>query len=337
MRNALRHVTTVDGARPDALPPQACEPESPVVLRGLAAEWPVVQAARRSDADALAYLRRFYVDATVNAVRLPALHDGRVFYNEDMSGFNFEPLRAPLGDVLDELEGYGGDAGAPTLYVGSTTVDTCLPGFRAENDLSVPGQNPLVSIWLGNRSRVAAHCDLPDNIACCVAGRRRVLLFPPEQIDNLYIGPLDFNPAGQAISLVDIENPDFDRFPRFAEALDHAQVAELEPGDALVLPSMWWHHVEALGAFNVLINYWWRRAAAWMDSPANVLEYALLAIRDLPEAQRQAWRAWFDRYVFDFDESKIAHIPAELRGVLGPIGALEARQLRAKLLRKLNR
>ena len=44
-----------------------------------------------------------------------------------------------------------------------------------------------------------------------VAGRRRFTLFPPEQVANLYIGPLDLTPAGQPVSLVDQAQPDLVR------------------------------------------------------------------------------------------------------------------------------
>jgi hypothetical protein len=224
-----------------------------------------------------------------------------------------------------------------TLYVGSTTVDACLPGFRAENDVVMGNLNPLVSIWLGNRSRVAAHFDLPDNLACCVAGHRRFTLFPPGEIANLYPGPIDFTPAGQTISMVDFHAPDPARFPRFGQALEQAQLAELEPGDALVIPSLWWHHVEAGDDFNVLVNYWWRQSPAWMDPPANVLDYALLAIRDLPESQRAAWKELFDYYVFDNGPESHAHLPQARKGPLAPLDDAQARRLRAQLLNRLKR
>lgn len=114
------------------------------------------------------------------------------------------------------------------VYVGSTMIDHWLPGFRQHNDLALSEHNPVVSIWLGNRSRIAAHYDFPTNIACCGAGRRRVTLFPPDQLENLYVGPLDFTPAGQPISLVDFAEPDYERFPKFREALKSAVVVELE-------------------------------------------------------------------------------------------------------------
>jgi hypothetical protein len=169
------------------------------------------------------------------------------------------------------------------------------------------------------------------------AGHRRFTLFPPAQLKNLYIGPLDVTPAGQAISLVDFHQPDFDRFPRFAEALEHAQSAELGPGDALFIPSMWWHHIEALDAFNVLVNYWWRQSPDYMDTPTNALMMAFLTMRDLPPAQRKAWQEIFRHYIFEADEETAAYIPEPARGVLAPLTADGSRMLRAQLLKKMNR
>lgn len=337
MPEAAQPLRELSGVGPGDLPRDVLHPVEPLVLRGLVKTWPSVRAGAASPASAMAYLRQFYSDATVNAVRVPARHQGRVFYNEDLSGLNFDPFRARLDTVLEELETLLPEGEPDTVYVGSTTVDTCLPGFRAENDLVFGPFDPLVSIWLGNRSRVAAHFDLPDNIACCVAGRRRFTLFPPEEIGNLYPGPIDFTPAGQVISMVDFHAPDLQRFPRFERAQRRALVAELEPGDAVVIPSLWWHHVEAPDAFNVLINYWWRRSPRFMDSPANVLDYALLALRDLPREQRDAWREVFNHYVFDFEPGQLEYLPAPRRGLLGPMDEMKARRLRAQLLNRLNR
>ena len=216
-------------------------------------------------------------------------------------------------------------------------MDTFLPGFRGHNDLALGDEDALASIWIGNRTRIAAHQDVPDNIACVVAGRRRVTLFPPDQLRNLYIGPLDFTPAGQAISLVDFAAPDLERFPRFAEAMRHAQVAELGPGDAVFIPSMWWHHMEGLDAFNALVNYWWRDAPGWMDTPMNVLMYALMTLRDLPAHERETWREVFRHYVFEADADTAGHIPDTARRVLSPLDEDRARELRARLLKRINR
>jgi len=332
--NAIEEIAGVD---PQVLSDELLTRTRPAVLRGLVSSWPVTRAGRESAAATDAYLRRFYKDATVNAMLGAPDIGGRFFYSDDLSGFNFKPVRIRLDAVLDEIARQSKSEIPPAIYVGSTTVDTCLPGFRAENDLALGNRQPLVSIWLGNRTRIAAHHDLPDNIACVVAGRRRFTLFPPEQLENLYIGPLDFTPAGQAISLVDFARPDFAKFPKFAAALQQAQVAELGPGDAIFIPSMWWHHIESLEALNVLVNYWWRQSPAFMDSPMNALMLAILTVRDLPPEQLKAWQNLFRHYVFEADERTLAHIPPQARRVLGPLDADSARELRARLLQRLNR
>ncbi len=331
-------VREIQGADPRALPDAVLQSTRPLVLRGVVADWPLVRAAQASPRSAVDYLRRFARgDAPVPVmVGAPSI-DGRLFYNDDLSGFNFHTERPPLAAVFDALLKHLDDARPPMLYMGSATVDTFLPGLRGENDVALGDRQALFSVWVGNRTRIAAHQDVPDNLACVAAGRRRFTLFPPGQLANLYIGPLDFTPAGQAVSLVDFAAPDLARFPRFAEAMRHAQVAELAPGDALFIPSLWWHHIEALEGFNVLLNYWWRRTPDYMDSPMNALMLALMSVRDLPPEQRAAWQEAFRHYVFEPDAATAEHIPPAARRVLGPMTPEHARDLRARLLKRLNR
>lgn len=331
------NIREVPGLEARALPDRVLESSEPLVLRGLVSQWPLVQAARESASAARRYLLGFYRDATVGAMLGMPDIEGRFFYNEDLSGFNFKSVKIRLDAVLDEIERHAGDPHPPSIYVGSTTIDTALPGLREHNDLDLGSRNALASIWIGNRTRIAAHHDLPDNLACVTAGRRRFTLFPPEQLANLYVGPLDLTPAGQAISLVDFANPDLRRFPKFSEALKEARVAELAPGDAIFIPSMWWHHIEALEAFNVLVNYWWRQSPAWMDAPISALMLSIMTVRDLPPAQRAAWQNLFRHYVFEADEHTAAHIPEKARWSLGPLNADAVREMRTRLLARLNR
>jgi hypothetical protein len=334
--NAER-IRELEGLNPRALPDEVLASTEPLVLRGLAADWPMVRAALESPAAATAYLRHFYKDATVVVMSGDPAIGGRFFYNDDLSGFNFRTYRTGLDGVLDELARFAGDSNAPATYVGSSAIDTVLPGFRVENDFNFGARAPLASIWIGNRTRIAAHHDLPDNLACVVAGHRRFTLFPPEQIGNLYVGPLDNTPAGQPISLVDFARPDYERFPRFAEARKAARFAELGPGDAIFIPSMWWHHIESLDAFNVLVNYWWRQSPAHMDAPIGALMLALMTVRDLPPAQRAAWENMFRHYVFEADDATAAHIPEYARRSLGKLDANAIREMRAIILARLNR
>jgi len=317
-----------------AIPADVLQSHQPVLLRSLVQHWPLVQAAQRSDAAFCDYLRGFGADTRLALWRGAPEIGGRFFYNDEFSGFNFQHEVHTFGALLDELLARTPDA----LYLGSTEIDRCFPGLRQHNDLAaLVGVNPHVSLWLGNRMQVATHFDLPDNMACVVAGRRRFTLFPPEQVANLYIGPLDLTPAGQPISLVDHARPDLDRFPRYAQALEHAQTFELLPGDALFIPSQWWHGVESLEPISALVNFWWRQTPAFMDEPINTLLMALLSLRDLPPAQRDTWRALFNHYVFDADEQTAAHIPPAARGILAPMTDNSARQLRSMLQNRLKR
>ena len=311
--------------------------DKPLLLKGLIRTWPLVDSGAKSVSSACEYIKSFYGNRLVGAFRAEPEYEGRFFYNDDINGMNFTSEHRRLDDVLEDIEKCKGNSKPPSFYVGSTSVDTCLPGFREDNDLNFGGIRPLVSIWLGNQSRIAAHYDAPNNIACNAVGRRRFTLFPPDQIKNLYVGPIDFTPAGQSASMVDFLKPDFDKFPRFKEALKHAVTIELEPGDAIFIPSMWWHHVEGLEPFNVLVNYWWRTAPAYAGPGVSALHHAMLTLRDLPDPERQAWKALFDYYIFDNIENSTEHIPEHARGILSRLDDTHARKLRSQLLASLNR
>jgi hypothetical protein len=337
--NSLKTVNAIDtpadvGA--GAFTKILAESTVPVLLQGLVADWPVVKSAQESYETLDTYLRRLYRGSTVGVFAGAADIGGRFFYNENLSGLNFERSRQKLDTVLDQLKAQRENPASPSFYVGATTVDNCLPEFRVENALDFGDIGPLASIWIGNRTRIAAHYDLPDNLACVAAGRRRFTLFPPDQMENLYVGPIDFTPAGQQISLVDFHRPDFERFPRFRQALERALVVDMSPGDAIFIPSMWWHHVESLDSLNVLVNYWWRKSPAYMGPPVDVLYHALLSIRDLPPEQKKAWADIFQHYIFS-ESTSLAHMPESSLGSLGQIDETMARKLRATLLNKLNR
>ncbi len=337
MQLISRKIKEVVGIDRNNIPYEVLTSAEPLVLKGLVADWPIVHAGKESLAGASQYIRSFYRGELVTTFCAQQEAQGRFFYNENLTGFNYELVDADLNRVLDQIELQAGIETPLTFYVGSTALDYFMPGFRLENDIKTGDFKPVASIWMCNQSRIAAHCDLPDNIACSVVGRRRFTLFPPDQIANLYIGPVDLTPAGRPISLVDFHNPDFEKFPKFKAALETGIMCELEPGDAIFIPSMWWHHVESLDAFNVLVNYWWKQSPAYMGTPANVLDYALLSIRNLPPEQKKIWRQQFEYYIFNDSDESVAHIPESARGTLGKMDEELARKLRAKLLNILNR
>ncbi|MDO6619585.1 MULTISPECIES: cupin-like domain-containing protein [unclassified Shewanella] len=310
----------------------------PVIFKGACRHWPLVQAGLDSAKSAADYLLSFYQETPVTAYYVAPEHKGRVFYNEQVNGFNYQASQLNLRQVIDKLFAHQDDQLPPSIYMGSTEINHFLPGLAAENSVNIDPIKPLTSVWLGNQSRIAAHFDFPQNLACNVVGKRTFTLFPPEQVANLYIGPMEFAPGGQEISMVDFDNPDFERFPKFTHALAASQTAELEAGDVLYVPSMWWHHVAGNQAFNVLITHWWRDSPGYLGRPNNALALAMLSLRSLPKAQRQAWKAMFEHYVFDHDDDDVAHIPKEAQGMqTKPLDELNARKLRADLINKLKR
>ncbi|MDC0601414.1 cupin-like domain-containing protein [Aliiglaciecola sp.] len=332
--NSAHTITEIPNATYADLTAQRMTSSEPTVFRGLVRDWPLVGAAKASPEQAKDYLQQWSNDNPVQAFEAPNEVNGRFFYNDNLDGFNFSPKNTTVNQILDEILATLDAPSPPSVYLGSASINHILPGMREHNDIPQLQNIPLVSIWAGTQSRIAAHFDVPDNLACCIAGKRRFTLFPPDQLDNLYIGPLDYTPAGQPASLVDFYQPDFQRFPKFQQAIEHCSIVELSPGDAIYIPSMWWHHVEGLQPFNILINYWWRQVPNFMGTPLDALNHAILSIRDLPEAQRDSWRNMFEHYVFSQPDTE--HIPASKKGVLAPLNETTARQLRASLINKLN-
>jgi Cupin-like domain len=333
----IREIGTTDA---DAVRRELHGHKQPAILRGLVRAWPAVTQARESPEALLRYLARFDSGKTVDALLAPPEVDGQIFYNETMAGFNFLRNRLPLAAVTEQILRYSQFPKSPAVAAQSALLRDCLPGFSEENALDIVPSNVLPRIWLGNRITTPTHVDEWNNIGCVVAGRRRFTLFPPEQIDNLYIGPLDFAPTGAPMSLVSLRNPDFGRFPKFREALAAAQVAELTPGDAIFIPPLWWHHVESVESFNVLVNYWWHDAAgegALADSAFDALLHGILSIRALPPETRRAWGDFFERYVFGGEAEATAHIPEQRRGILGTLSLEQQAGLRAHLAKKLTR
>lgn len=248
----------------------------PAVLRGLVRDWPAVHAAQQGPEALCSYLMQFDRGGACDSVLMPPEARGRLFYSADMQGFNFVRSKRTVSQVIEQVARYSQFDSAPAVAMQSALLEECLPGFAAANPQPALDAAVKPRLWLGNEVVTPAHFDESHNLACVVGGRRRFTLFPPDQAANLYIGPLDFAPTPTPISLVDFRAPDLERFPRFREAMRHAIVVELEPGDALYLPSFWWHHVESVGVLNVMVNYWWSAPAAPGLDKAAVLALAAL-------------------------------------------------------------
>ena len=343
MTAASEKVRVIEGATPGRiLLDEMLEGRAPILLKGLVSDWPLVRAGRESLTGAMKLLAAHDSGKAVNVYIGDSDMAGRFAYDETCSGFNYRTEKMKVTDVLAAISDEADSAEHAYYYINSLVYQEGFPGLLAENNLNldagVVNHFPHTSrIWIGTESRASAHWDIPNNIACCLVGKRRFTLFPPEQVENLYPGPLHLTPGGQAVSMVDLKNPDFERYPLAKEALRAAITVDMEPGDALYYPSMWWHEVEAQERFNVMVNYWWTDCPAHMGNPMDILMHAVLGLRDRPEAEKKAWRALFDYYIFGPAERPRAHLPQGSHGALASLDDTMARRLRAQIQHNLNR
>ncbi len=105
-------------------------------------------------------------------------------------------------------------------------------------------------IFLGPAGTLSPlHQDLPENLHVMVKGKKRIILFSPSSP----VYPARFSELPNH-ARVDPEKPDYERFPGFSKAQPYT--VDLEAGETLFLPSLWWHHFHNL-APSMAVNFWW--------------------------------------------------------------------------------
>ena len=229
----------------------------PAVLRGVARDWPLVIAACEDAHKAMSLLETGANAHMAGVLRADPAQEGRFHYAEDLKSFNFIRGQGNVAGIIGGLREQENNYRPFAIAAQSMIAERHFPGFALTHPMPLVPLAAEPRLWIGNAAKVATHNDPIDNVAVVAAGRRRFTLFPPSAEPELYMGPRDPTPAGARISMVHLTAPDFDRFPRFAAALEVAQTAELLAGDAIFIPRDWYHHVEAIERFNVLVNYWW--------------------------------------------------------------------------------
>ena len=311
--------------------------QKPVVIRNHARNWPLVKLAKRSCKDWVAYVSGFYSGKKVMLSMAPPEADKRFFYNENLTGLTFVSGEERVDRFLLRLLELQNRTSCPALSMQSALIADIFPALMNENrDAYFKLTKPR--LWVGNQGVVDTHYDGSDNLACVVAGRRRFVLFPPDQTANLYPGPLDFTPAGVPVSLVNLRCPDYERFPNYKLALEQACSAELGPGDAIFMPMLWWHYVESLEWINGLVNYWWNGSFADDATSPNLLDslrIAIFAMREMTPRQRRAWRCLFDHYLFKRNIDPASYIPAHQHHLLGEMSPEYIRSVKDFFVQKL--
>lgn len=167
--------------------------------------------------------------------------------------------------------------GPPFYYLMQRSIPDEFPNLVRELPTLpwIPVDDPVVNLWFGQGGVVTPlHYDMTHNFLVQVHGRKRLRLYSPHDTERLY--PLPWTTKMAHTSQVDVEQPDLERFPAFAEAEPH--LVTLAPGETLWMPAWWWHHVWTL-ELSISINFWW--PAPDQDS---VFPNAL---RELPDEYRR--------------------------------------------------
>ncbi|KAI9376357.1 hypothetical protein BJX61DRAFT_392186 [Aspergillus egyptiacus] len=173
---------------------------------------------------------------------------------------NFAYTTKEFGTFMDEV--YAGGR----QYLRSISVDQPsklpanlvkdFPGlkddFRLPEALSMAVENehssPLrisgpVTLWL--------HYDVMANVLCQIRGAKRLILFPPSDVQRLDV------PAGASSSNINIFQ---NRADKAIAAIPHTSPHEalMKPGDILFLPPLWLHTAAPTGDVSVAVNVFFR-------------------------------------------------------------------------------
>jgi len=285
----------------------------PVVMRGLVAHWPGLGQS----AQALFKALKSYDSGAMQGTLIGQSGTGGKFhYAPDLRGQNYDQIGETLSAALDRLLGTPHPDGA---YIQSIPLDKYMPDFARDYSMPLLDSSVTPRAWIGTPTTVQIHMDQSQNIACVLLGEREVTLFPPEQLPNLYPGPLETAPGGAIVSLADLDNPDFEKHPGFEQALKTKTTVTLKAGDAIFIPYGWWHHIRAMSPLNMLVNYWFLSSQPRLETPYAALAIAMLCFDRLDENARGVWSNLFNHYVFRKNGDPMGHVPELTRGLLGGI------------------
>lgn len=249
-------VSTVDNPTRDEFRELVARADIPFKVTGAVNHWRLVETLGKlaNPIEQLDYLSSLHKKRVHFSV-VPPEQKGTLGLREDFK-HTFSRKTAPFPVFADTVKASLSDPSTGTVYLQSRPIAPfgaelgALDLFAGLEPLSPP------RFWIGSgRQKVALHNDPHRNVIAVVAGRKRVILAPPEELPNLYPAPFDHQLGGVTCSQVDVYAPDFEKYPRFRDAAKKIRIAVLEPGEFLYMPPLWWHAVES-DTFNVGINCW---------------------------------------------------------------------------------
>lgn len=124
-----------------------------------------------------------------------------------------------------------------------------------------------VMFFGGKGSKVLAHfdMDLANLIHVHFHGTKKVILFSPDQTKYLYKIPF----AVHNIEEINLDQPDFKKYPALKQVI--GQEIIMKHGDALFMPSAYWHYITYLdGGFSITLRSFSKKPKVFLKMLYNV-------------------------------------------------------------------